>query len=157
MWGGDMDLDLILDKRHSVRSYTTMAPSERDVEKLVLAANKAPTAGNLKARKVFVFKSESKRRSMMEAALHQTFIAEAPYLLLFCADRKAIDSYGDRGRDLYCVQDATISATFAMLKATELGLGTCWIGAFDEQKVSEAAGLPEYLRPVAILTVGYEK
>ena len=47
--------------------------------------------------------------------------------------------------------------TIAMLKATELGLGTCWIGAFDEEKVTEAAGLPPYLRAVAILTVGYEK
>jgi len=152
-----MNLDDIMEKRHSVRGYTTMAPSERDVEKLVIAAQKAPTAGNLKARKVFVFKTESKRRSMMEAALHQTFIAEAPYLLLFCADQKAIASYGDRGKHLYCVQDATIAASFAMLKATEMGLGTCWIGAFDEGKVSEAAGLPEHLRPVAILTVGYEK
>ncbi len=44
-----------------------------------------------------------------------------------------------------------------MLKATDLGLATCWVGAFDEEKVTEAAGLPSYLRPVAILAVGYEK
>jgi nitroreductase len=152
-----MDLDMVIDKRHSVRSYTSMAPSDRDIEKLVVAAQKAPSAGNLKARKVFVLKGESQKKRLMEAALHQTFISEAPFLLLFCADHKAIRSYGDRGRELYSVQDATIAATFAMLKATDLGLGTCWIGAFDEAKVSEAAGLPSYLRPVAILTVGYEK
>jgi nitroreductase len=152
-----MDLDMVMEKRHSVRSYTSMAPSERDIEKLVHAAQKAPSAGNLKARKVFVFKGESQRRRLMEAALHQTFITEAPYLLLFCADKKAIANYGERGKELYCVQDASIAATFAMLKATDLGMGTCWIGAFDEEKVTEAAGLPSYLRPVAILTVGYEK
>jgi nitroreductase len=77
--------------------------------------------------------------------------------MLFCADRKAIERFGERGRDLYCIQDATISASFAMIKATELGLGTCWIGSFDEDKVSQIAGLPEYLRPVAILSIGYEK
>ncbi len=152
-----MDLDLILEKRHSVRSYTSMAPSEREIEKLVIAAQKAPSAGNLKARKIFVYKGESQRKKLMEAALHQTFISEAPYLLLFCADQKAISAHGDRGRDLYCIQDASIAATIAMLKATELGLGTCWIGAFDEEKVTEAAGLPSYLRAVAIITVGYEK
>jgi nitroreductase len=152
-----MDLDLILEKRHSVRSYTSMAPSEREIEKLVIAAQKAPSAGNLKARKIFVYKGESQRKKLMEAALHQTFISEAPYLLLFCADQKAIAPYDDRGKDLYGIQDASIAATIAMLKATELGLGTCWIGAFDDEKVTEAAGLPSYLRAVAILTVGYEK
>ena len=152
-----MDLEMILERRHSVRSYTTMAPADRDIEKLVVAAGKAPSAGNLKARKVFVLRSETKKKGLMEAALHQEFIGEAPYLLLFCGDERAIAPYGDRGKDLYCVQDATIAATFSMLKATELGLGTCWIGAFDEEKVREAAGLPDHLRPVVILAVGYEK
>jgi len=152
-----MDFDTIIEKRHSVRGYTSMAPSDRDIERIVQAAEKAPSAGNLKARKIFVFRSDSQRKKMMEASLHQTFISEAPYLLLFCADHKAIGSYADRGKDLYCVQDASIAATFAMLKATDLGLGTCWIGAFDESMVTEAAGIPSYLRPVAILTVGYEK
>ncbi|MFW3145180.1 MAG: nitroreductase family protein [Thermoplasmatota archaeon] len=152
-----MDLDMVMDKRHSVRSYTGWPPSDQDIEKLLKAAEKAPTAGNLKARKVFVFKAQSKRKELMEAALHQEWISEAPFLILFCADRKAISSYGDRGKDLYCVQDATIAATYAMLKATDIGLGTCWVGAFDDAKVSEAAGLPDYLRPVAIIAAGYEK
>lgn len=152
-----MDFDTVIDNRHSTRSYTTMAPSERDVEKIVLASQKAPSAGNQRARKVFTIKSSTKIKTMMEAALHQEWIKDVPYLLLFCADHKAIDKYGERGKDLYSVQDATISATFAMLKATDLGLSTCWVGAFDEDKITEAAGLPSYLRPVAIITVGYEK
>jgi nitroreductase len=152
-----MDLDMIMEKRHSVRAYTSMAPPDRDIERIIKAAEKAPSAGNLKARKMLVFRSDSQRKKMMEAALHQTFISEAPYLILFCADHKAIASYGERGKELYSVQDASIAAAFAMLKATDMGLGTCWIGAFDERQVSEAAGLPLYLRPVAILTVGYEK
>jgi len=152
-----MDLDTIILKRHSVREYTGMTPTDRDMEKIVQAAEKAPSAGNLKARKIFVFRGDTKRKSLMEASLHQTFVGEAPFLILFCADTKAVEPYKERGKNLYCVQDATIAATFAMLKATELGLGTCWIGAFDEEKISEAAGLPGHLRPVALLTVGYEK
>lgn len=152
-----MDLDTIMRKRRSVRNYSPMSPPDRDVEKVVQAAELAPTAGNLKARKVFVFKGESRRKQLMEASLDQTWISEAPYLMIFCGDEKAIASYGNRGKDLYCIQDATIAASFAMLKATELGLATCWVGAFEEAKVSEAAGLPTHLRPVAILAVGYEK
>jgi nitroreductase len=148
-----MDLDTIMERRHSVRSYTSMVPSERDIEKVVNAASKSPSAGNLKARKVFTFRGSSR----VSSALHQTWISEAPFLLVFCADDKAIKDFGERGRDLYCIQDATIAATYSMLKATELGLGTCWIGAFEEDVVKEAAGLPDHLRPVAILAVGYEK
>lgn len=152
-----MDLDTVMEKRHSVRSYSKTVPPDQDIERIVAAAGKAPSAGNLRAFKLYVMRSGTERKTMMQAALHQTFIAEAPFLLLFCADLKAIEPYGDRGRDLYCVQDATIAASFAMLKATEIGLGTCWVGAFDEAKVRNAAELPEHLRPVAMLTVGYEK
>ncbi len=147
-----MDIDSIFERRHSVRSYTSMIPSDRDIERIINAAEMAPTAGNLKGRKIFTFRSKK-----ISEALHQEWVSEAPFLMLFCADRKAIEKFGERGRDLYCIQDATIAATFAMIKATDLGLGTCWIGSFDEEKVSSSAGLPEYLRPVAILSVGYEK
>lgn len=116
----------------------------------------APSAGDLKARRLYVVKAASKRKELSEAAHGQEFVAEAPFVLIFCADQEAIGPYGDRGKDLYCVQDATIAATYSMLKAAELGLGTCWVGAFDEAKVREACGLREGQRPVAMLTVGYE-
>jgi nitroreductase len=157
MWGGKLDLDTVIQNRRSVRSYSPMSPSDRDIEKVVQAAELGPTAGDLKARKIFVIKGQSRKKELMEASLHQTWISEAPFLLIFCADQKAIEKYGERGKELYCIQDASIAASFAMLKATDLGLASCWIGAFDEEKVSTAAGLPSYLRPVAILALGYEK
>ncbi len=152
-----MDLDMIIEKRRSVRSYTSFVPSDRDIEKLVVAAGAAPSAGNLKARKTFVIRSRSKKMQDIIEVLHQEWVSEAPFLLLFCADTKAIEKYGDRGRDLYCIQDASIAATFAMLRATDIGLATCWVGAFDEEGISKAFGLPSHLRPVSILVVGYEK
>lgn len=150
-----MNLDSILEKRHSVRDYTDLVPSNREMEKVVGAAMSAPSAGDLKARKVFTYRKGSRRG--LDESLHQEWAKNAPYLLVFCADLKAAEPFGDRGRELYCVQDATISAAFAMLKATEIGLGTCWIGSFDEKKVKEEAGLPSQTRPVAILAAGYEK
>lgn len=151
-----LDLDSIFNKRHSVRSYTNFLPPDKDIEKVLKAAELAPSAGDLKARKLLFIKAASKRRELSEAAFGQDFVAQAPFVLVFCADLEAISPYGDRGRDLYCVQDATIAATFSMLKATELGLGTCWIGAFEEEKVREACGLKVTLRPVVMLTLGYE-
>jgi nitroreductase len=148
-----MELNELMEKRHSVRSYTSMSPPDRDIEKLVKAANLAPSAGNLDARKIFTFRGSNK----LKDAFHQSWISEAPYILVFCADLKSVEKFGERGKELYCVQDATIAATYSMLKATEIGLGTCWIGSFDEEALKVSAGLPEYLRPVAVLTVGYEK
>lgn len=150
-----MDLDTVLDMRHSVRSYTPLVPSDRDIEKIVKAAMMAPSAGNQRARKVFTIRTSSKKE--ISEAMHQEWVKEAPFLLIFCADHKAIERFGDRGKNLLCIQDTAIATTYAMLKATDIGLGTCWIGAFDEEKISEAAGLPSHLRPVTILSVGYEK
>lgn len=151
-----LDLDSVLQRRHSVRAYTDFLPPDRDIERVIKAGEMAPSAGDLKARKIYVIKAASKRRLLSDAASGQDFVAQAPFVIIFCADLEAIAPYGDRGRDLYCVQDATIAAAYSMLKATELGLGTCWVGAFDEAKVREACGLRDDHRPVAMLTVGYE-
>ncbi len=156
-WGGNVDLDMVLEKRHSVRSYTSMAPSDTNIQRILKAAELAPSAGNLRARKMFVIRSQSKRDELVEAANGQLFIAEAPFLIIFCADHRAIEKYGSRGKELYCIQDASASAQNALLKATDLGLGTCWIGSFDEERVKEICGLPEGLRPVVMVTIGYEK
>ncbi|RSN74338.1 nitroreductase family protein [Candidatus Methanodesulfokora washburnensis] len=56
---------------------------------------------------------------------------------------------------LYSIQDATIAATYAMLSATALDLGTCWVGAFDDDKVREVVGASKDLVPVAVITIGY--
>jgi nitroreductase len=81
---------------------------------------------------------------------------QAPIVLVFCthAGRSAI-RYGDRGVDLYCVQDTTIACTFAMLAATALGLSTVWMGAFDEDEVRYIINAPRACRPVAMLPIGY--
>ncbi len=80
---------------------------------------------------------------------------EAPVCLVFCADpSRSAPKYGERGSELYSVQDATIAATYAMLAAVDLGLSTVWVGAFDEEKVQELVG-DRSVRPVAMVAVGY--
>jgi len=152
-----MELDTVLEKRHSVRSYTNFAPSDTEMNLVLKAAEMAPSAGGLRARRMIVIKSPAKRKELAEAALEQDFVAEAPFVIVFCADMGRIRPYGERGKELYCVQDASAAAENALLKATDLGLGSCWVGAFDEERVRTICGLPDELRPVAMVTVGYEK
>ena len=152
-----MDLETVIEKRRSVRSFTGLTPPERDVRKILQAAEMAPSAGGLNARKILVIRGESKRKALSDAAMGQGSVREAPYVLVFCADQKSIGPYGERGRNLYCIQDASAAVENALLMITNLGMGGCWVGAFDENKVSEVCGLPDYLRPVALVPLGYEK
>ncbi|MEM5811448.1 MAG: nitroreductase family protein [Candidatus Aenigmatarchaeota archaeon] len=88
---------------------------------------------------------------MAFAAYSQDFIKEAPVVLVFCANSfRSEIRYGERGRDLYCIQDATIACTFAMLAATSLGLGCCWISAFDEKMVKSIFKIKN-LKPIGYL------
>ncbi len=151
-----MEFDSVISARHSVRNYRTTAISDSDILKILQSADLAPSAGGLKAREVFIVKSAAVRRELAKAS-DQEFVVEAPVVMIFCANLDAISPYGNRGRDLYCIQDAAAAVENALLKAADLGLGTCWVGAFDEEKVSKICDIPSWLRPVALVTLGYER
>jgi nitroreductase len=145
----------IISQRRSVRAYSPKPVGEENLKKIFQAANMAPSAGNLQAYQVHVFRSEDKKKALARAALDQTFLIEAPVCLVFSADpSRSATKYGERGSELYSVQDATIAGTFAMLAAVDLGLSTVWVGAFDEQMVRDVVGVKS-LRPVVIFAVGY--
>jgi nitroreductase len=145
----------VLKRRRSVRAYSSKPVEEEKLRRVSEAANLAPSAGNLQAYRVYVFRDRAKREALAEAAFAQNFILEAPVCLVFCADpNRSAARYGNRGRELYSVQDATIAGSFAMLAAVELGLATVWVGDFDETKVRAVIGAKS-LRPVAMFCLGY--
>jgi len=150
------DLWDVMQRRRSVRTFSKLAPSDRDVEKVLEAARVAPSAGGLEARRSFVVRSQSKKEELAKACLDQGFVSEAPFVIVFCADLQRIAPYGDRGRDLYCIQDASASVQNALLRAVDLGMAACWVGAFDEAALKAVLGLGEDLRPVAVVPLGYE-
>lgn len=109
----------------------------------------------MQAYEIFLVKDKKKKEELAVAAFEQEFIAEAPLVLVFCANpSRSAWKYGNRGKSLYSIQDATIACTFAMLTATSLGLGCCWVGGFDEKEVKKVLGIKNLI-PVAILSIGY--
>jgi nitroreductase len=140
--------------RRSVRSYRGDAVDAADLERICAAINAAPSAGNLQAYEVYLVTDEGRRGALARAAYDQGFLVEAPVVLVFCAHEARARRYGERGARLYTIQDATIAAAYAQLAAVSLGLSTCWVGAFEEQKVVEALRLPEGQRPIIMLPVG---
>jgi len=145
-------------KRKSVRTYKPDSVEKEKLEEILEAANSAPSAGNLKARKILVIENKETKRKLAEAAFGQSFVAEAPIVLVFVAlPEVSAGKYSERGQELYAIQDATISASFAWLQAVNLGLSSCWVGAFDEEEVRKILELDANERPIAILPIGYAR
>lgn len=144
-------------KRRSIRRFDPKKEvTEEQVEKLLEAARWAPSAGNLQSWFFVVVRDQGVKEQLIKAALGQDFIAEAPIIIISCADlEKSSSRYGKRGSILYAIQDATIATQNLWLAATEMELGGVWVGAFDEDKVSRILDLPSHLRPIAILPIGY--
>ncbi len=145
----------VIEKRHSVRSFRSKEVEAEKLEKIIEAANKAPSAGNLQGYEIVVVREKETKQRLSKAALNQEFIAEAPIALVFCANPvRSSAKYGERGANLYCVQDATIAAAYAQLAATDLGLASVWVGAFATEEVSRTINATDVV-PVAIMPIGY--
>jgi nitroreductase len=138
-----------------VRSFQNTPVEDATLQMILEAVNNAPSAGNLQAFEVVIIRDPNRKRQLVKASLDQSFIAQAPLALVFLAnpDRNRA-KYGSRGAELYALQDTTIACTYAQLAATASGLGTCWVGAFDEDKVRQIVGAPAAWRPVAVLPIG---
>ncbi len=151
-----MEFNEVILKRHSIRTFTDQPVEAEKLQKILETANLAPSAGNLQAYEIYVVTDTKKRDGLSCAALAQEYIAAAPVALVFCTHPALTEGrYTERGTTLYTVQDATIACAFAMLAATNLGLGSVWVGTFDEKVVRLIIEAPEGQIPVVILPVGY--
>lgn len=150
-----MDVFSAVKNRRSIRSFLEKDIPEDVLSRLIDALKWAPSAGNLQSRKFYFIKDYDTKKRIAVAALNQNFLAQAPAVVVCCADSRISMHYGRRGIELYSIQDVAVSVMAMMLVALENGLGTCWVGAFHEQEVSEILDLPDNLRPVAIVPVGY--
>jgi nitroreductase len=152
-----MDFWQVIEERHSVRDFDTRRDVPPDmIERMLGAAIRAPSAGNCQPWHFVVVRSEQTKNQLAEAAYGQWFIADAPVVIVVCAEpARSAWRYGSRGVQLYCLQDTAAATEHILLAATALGLGACWVGAFDERAASKALNLSIDLRPVAIVPIGY--
>lgn len=150
-----MNLNESLRTRRSVRTYRSEKVSRDLILSLIESAERAPSAGNLRARRYIVVTNLQMRKALALAAYRQKHVEDAPLLIVVCADTARSSSrYGDRG-ELYSIQDATAAIMCLLLSAHDMGLGACWNGAFDDQVAREALNLEENVLPVAILSIGW--
>jgi nitroreductase len=147
-----MNVSEAIKLRRSVRAYQEKEIEEEKLNKILEAARLAPSANNRQEWKFIVVKDKYLKEKLAIAADEQTFIGEAPIVIVACATES--QSIMLCGQPRYTI-DVSIAMSFIILQARELELGTCWIGAFDESSVKEILGIPEYIRVVAITPLGY--
>jgi len=151
-----MDVFEAIRNRRSIREYTRRDVSKDLIEKIIDAARMAPSAGNTQPWEFIVIRDPQTKLKIAEAALGQEFIETAPVVIIVCANLpRSANRYGSRGEKLYCLQDTAAAVENLHLAAHALGLGTVWVGAFDEAAVEEIFQLPPEVRPIAIIPVGY--
>ena len=150
-----MELSEAIKGRRSIRAFKQQDMPEETVENLIDAARHAPSAGNIQPWEFVIAKKPDTKKKLAQAA-NQAFVEEAPVVIVVCAnENRSSMGYGFRGKTLYCIQDTAAATQNILLTAYSLGLGACWIGAFNEDEAKRALNAPEGIRPVVIIPVGY--
>jgi nitroreductase len=138
--------------RKSVRAYLDKPVEDEKLDTILKAARLAPSAANLQEWRFVVVRDSDKRKKLVEAAKGQTFVGEAPIVLVACAET---DNHVMTCGQLCYPIDVAIALDHITLTAVELGLGTCWIGKFEEKKVKEILDIPEEIHVVELMPLGY--
>ena len=140
--------------RRSIRKFKPAALARAQLEALLEAARWAPTAGNIQPWAFVVVTSPETKRALAAGAYNQRFVAEAPAVIGVVITPPADPRYAERGTNLYAIQDTAAAVQNILLAAHAMGLGTCWVGAFDDAAVAQALELKPGERPVALIPVG---
>ncbi len=145
----------IIEGRRSVRKYIERPVSDELIEKIIRAGTYAPSAGNRQPWEFIVVTRHDLQEKIAEIC-GQMWMRSAPVFIVVCINmRIASASYGDRGEKLYGIQSTAAAIQNMLLAAESLGLNSCWVGSFSEHEISIIVNSPEYLRPCAVITVGY--
>ena len=143
-----------IQERRSIRKYHEKEIEQEKIELLKEALAWAPSARNLQARKFYFVSGKTKKK--LEEAFHQEWIKKAPLIIVACGNKKLIqENFGEENISRYNHLDVAAGIENLMLQATELELGSCWIGMINKEKAKEILGIPEELQIICGIALGY--
>jgi nitroreductase len=152
-----MDFDEVIRKRKMVREYDKGKQiSDKIIMKLIRNAHRAPSAGHTQVQEFIIIKDLAIKKKLRKAAVSQEYVEKAPVLIVVCSNTsRSISRYGNRGKQFYSIIDGAFASMLILLTATNEGIGTCFVGAFEDNKVSAILKLPEFVKPIGIICIGY--
>lgn len=147
-------IDGILNRR-SIRKFKPDPIPQEHIELLVRCMEAAPSAGNLQPWFFCVVENPPLKEKLCKLSFNQSSVKEAPVLFVVCANPSVSEAqYGSLGKELFCLQDTTCAVQNLLLAAHSLGYGAVWTGVVKDRVIAELLGLPNELRPVALVPVG---
>jgi nitroreductase len=147
-----MEVFEAISERKSIRAYKEQEVEEEKLTRVLEAARLSPSASNRQEWKFIVVKNGATRKKLAAASYGQRFVGEAPVIIVACAtETKAIMTCGQPAHTV----DLSIACTHIILEAWEQGLGTCWLGTFNEAEVKEILAIPDRVRVVTMTPLGY--
>jgi len=150
-----MELDKTIKNRTSIRKFKDKKPNWRDILDCIDSMKYVPMAGDNFTLK-FILVDDKEKIEKLATVAQQDFINQAKYVLVICSDpSRTVNAYGKRG-EIYCKQQAGAAIQTFLLKITEAGLATCWIGHFVDEQVKRELKIPEKINVEAMLPIGYE-
>jgi len=148
-----MELIDAIQKRYSVRSYKNLPVEDEKLDKVLDAARLAPSAVNFQPWYFIVVREEKQRQKLNEVYARKWFTS-APVVIIACVDHSKVWVRASDGKNSADI-DPAIAIDHLTLRATDLGLGTCWVCNFDAKKCRELFSLPENIEPIALIPIGY--
>jgi nitroreductase len=134
----------VIEARRSVRRFTNEQPKDEDILAICQIGRRAPSAGAIRGYEILT--------TEQRVSHYSAFV----YFVICALPRLYEARYGERGRKLYAIQDATIVAAYMQLAAVDRGLATVWVGAFSDRVLRQKMDLPAHFMPVVIMPLGYE-
>lgn len=144
----------VVKKRAMIRSYKSDVVPEEKIQQLLKYAVRAPSAGHLQPWEFIVVKSPEVRTQLAKATGNLTSVVTAPVSIITCADVQRAGKSGARG-SFFSLVDTSFASLLILLGAVEQGLGACFVGSYNPEEVAKLLALPDYIRPVGIITIGY--
>ncbi len=144
----------VVKRRAMIRSYKSDPVPEDKIQRLLEYAVRAPSGGNLQPWEFIVVKSPDVRAKLAEATGKQISVVTAPVAIVTCADVERGGKSGGRG-SFFSLIDTAFASLLILLGAVEQGLGACFVGSYDPEAVAKLFALPDHVRPVGLITIGY--
>jgi nitroreductase len=157
-FGGEslMDFETVVKKRRMCREYSDKDVPQEKVDRILDIASRYPSAGHTEPQEFIVVRDQRVKEDLAHAALDQTFVAQAPLVIVVISDvRRSARRYGERGVHFFSIIDGAFVAMLVLLAVVNEGLGACFVGSFYDEEVQHVLGLPEHVRPIGIIPIGY--
>ena len=150
-----MDVLEAIRTRRAVRRFAAKKIPEDALARILEAGTCAPSSGNLQNWEFVIVRNRESKKRIAEIAFGQEFVADADVLVIVCSNQQKILRYGERGAKLYAAQNVAACVQNMLLAAHSMGIGSCWVGAFDERELVDFLELPSHVIPHAIIAFGY--